>query len=177
MDNVPSSAIMAIIAIIVACALGTFIFASMQSQKEAGNLVTNKVEGVSSNITESDLSQYDGKTVTGADVRSAIKLFKDQQLMIEVEDHGHYNYMLSTSSWYDASTGQSGKSMKFDKIVEGTAGNGEISESDGRYAKVSSKKTNKSYIDPTEYYVGDVVKDNDNGEVIELRFTKKNKGS
>lgn len=165
MDNVPSSAIMAVIAIIVACALGTFVFASMQSEKEAGNLVTNKVEGVNSSISETDLSKYDGLTVTGADVRSAIKLFKGQSLAIYVEDHGYYNYIISSSN----------DSNRIIEIVDGTAENGEAGSGDGMYTSVSSNKSDKSYIGPTEHYVGDVVRDSDNGEAIELRFTKKNK--
>lgn len=183
MDNVPSSAIMAIIGIVAACFIGTFIFASTRMQKESGNLVASKIEGVSSNISEADIAMYDGKTVTGADVKSAIKLFKNELLQIEVEGHGVYNYLIRSMSWsrpvWTGSGWGSEEGWSYDpqKIVDGEpdTSKNEIKSDNGRFAKVSSNKSDPSYIDPTEYYVGSIERNHDNGEVMYLTFKKKNK--
>ena len=80
MDNVPSSAILAIIAIVAACLLGALIFTTVQSQKEAGNQAVSKAEEMNAALDEADLTQYDGVQVSGSQVKSAIKLLKSSKV-------------------------------------------------------------------------------------------------
>ena len=86
MDNVPSSAILAIIAIVAACILGAFIFSTVNSQQDAGNRALSQTEQMNTALDESKYTVYDGATVTGSQVLSAIKTFKNGDVYVEVDN-------------------------------------------------------------------------------------------
>ena len=118
MDNVPSSAILAIVAIVAACLLGAFIFTTVQSQKESGNQAIAKTEAMNTSLDESTFTQYDGATVTGSQVLSAIKLMKTEGVVVVV-DNGN-----GVSQYLNHATSQYPKTM--------TYGNGRLSYSNYR---------------------------------------------
>ena len=79
MDNVPSSAILAIVAIVLACLFAAFAFTTIQSQKTAGSNAMVKVEGMNTALDESDFTQFDGALLTGSQVLAAIQQYKDAE--------------------------------------------------------------------------------------------------
>lgn len=93
MDNVPSSAILAIVAIVLACLFAAFAFSAVQSQKTSGSNAMVKVEGMNTELDESDLTQYDGQILTGSQVVEAIKKLKDTEgVVVSTTDRaGHFN--------------------------------------------------------------------------------------
>ena len=87
MDNVPSSAILAIVAIVLACLFAAFAFSAVQSQKTSGSNAMVKVEGMNTELDESDLTQYDGQILTGSQVVEVIKKLKDTEgVVVSTED-------------------------------------------------------------------------------------------
>ena len=87
MDNVPSSAILAIVAIVLACLFAAFAFSAVQSQKTSGSNAMVKVEGMNTELDESDLTQYDGQILTGSQVVEAIKKLKDTEgVVVSTQD-------------------------------------------------------------------------------------------
>ena len=180
MDNVPSSAIMAIIAIVAACLIGAFIFTTVQSQKESGNAALTKVEGMNNQLDEADLTQYDGATVTGSQVKAAIKLLKDQQVSIQVINGTkvvQYNYQYGQNDTADSVAAT--KTAELKKIVKGTPGTGEIAASmddtnGSLYTTVPTSKNNIGYITPSAQYVGTITRDANTNVICQITFQKTN---
>ena len=176
MDNVPSSAIMAIIAIVAACLIGAFIFTTVQSQKESGNAALTKVEGMNNQLDEADLTQYDGATVTGSQVKAAIKLLKDQQVSIQVINGTNvvqYNYQYGSNDTADSVAAT--KTAELKKIVKGTPGTSEIAATDGSlYTAVPTSKNNIGYITPSAQYVGTITRDANTNVICQITFQKTN---
>lgn len=161
MDNVPSSAIMAIIAIVAACLIGAFIFTTVQSQKESGNAALTKVEGMNNQLDEADLTQYDGATVTGSQVKAAIKLLKDQQVSIKVVNGNNtvqYNY---TCTGADGSV---------EKITENKTGS-DATNADSLLTVPTSKNA-KGYITPSAQYTGAITRNTQTNVIVQITFTR-----
>lgn len=153
MDNVPSSAILAIIAIVAACILGAFIFSTVNQQQDAGNRALSQTEQMNTALDESKYTVYDGATVTGSQVLSAIKTFKNGDVYVEVNNgSGTETYVLSSN----------------------TAG-AEADTEDAYAEKITAAKNKKNtdkYITPSAQFTGKVVRDSANGAIIGVSFTK-----
>ena len=107
MDNVPSSAILAIVAIVLACLFAAFAFTTIQSQKTAGSNAMVKVEGMNTALDESDFTQFDGALLTGSQVLAAIQQYKDSEgVVFSVKNKGDsatvYYYSNGLTSTTDA---------------------------------------------------------------------------
>lgn len=154
MDNVPSSAILAIIAIVSACILGAFIFSTVNSQQDAGNRALSQTEQMNTALDESKYTVYDGATVTGSQVLSAIKTFKNGDVYVEVDN---------------------GSGTKTAYVLE-TAAAGAKKQSDEAYAtalkNAKDKSSTETYITPAAQFIGQVVRDDKNGAIIGITFTK-----
>lgn len=154
MDNVPSSAILAIIAIVAACILGAFIFSTVNSQQDAGNRALSQTEQMNTALDESKYTVYDGATVTGSQVLSAIKSFKGGDVYIQVNNGSGTEtaYVLQ-----DASAGAD-------------------NQTEEQYAealkKAKDKKETSTYITPAAQFTGSVVRDEKNGAIIGIHFEK-----
>lgn len=156
MDNVPSSAILAIIAIVAACILGAFIFSTVNSQQDAGNRALSQTEQMNTALDESKYTVYDGATVTGSQVLSAIKTFKNGDVYIEVDNDGD------------------GGNEPVLYILDSKTGGKRVS--DTAYSDSVSAAKNKSnadkYITPSAQFQGTVVRDSGNGAIIGITFKK-----
>lgn len=154
MDNVPSSAILAIIAIVAACILGAFIFSTVNSQQDAGNRALSQTEQMNTALDESKYTVYDGATVTGSQVLSAIKTFKGGDVYVQVDN---------------------GSGTKTAYVLKEASAGADVM-SDTEYAdaikKAKDKKETALYITPAAQFIGQVDRDEKNGAIIGVTFTK-----
>ena len=186
MDNVPSSAILAIVAIVAACILGAFIFTTVQSQKEAGNSAINKVDTMNSTLDESTYTQYDGATVTGSQVLAAIKLLKTNGVAIIVDNGNRSTEYLNTITSDPAGGNENTGTWKtvtkgtIDSEADTTGDHGEGVAADGStaiktysdlIAQAKNKTNANAYITPSANFVGSIVRDSKNGSIIGVVFT------
>ena len=144
MDNVPSSAILAIVAIVAACLLGAFIFTTVQSQKEAGNGAVTKTEQMNSSLDESTYTQYDGATVTGTQVLAAAKALKGTEIVIIVK---------VTDSVFDTFDEQDAKGYSTTLAS-------------------AKKKGSPNYITPSAKFTGSIQRNPDNGAIMSITFER-----
>ena len=158
MDNVPSSAILAIIAI-----LGAFIFSTVNSQQDAGNRALSQTEQMNTALDESKYTVYDGATVTGSQVLSAIKTFKGGEVGVAVDNSGGGTYTCYVRVLDGVSASETTATL-------GAA----QSDSDYATAVKDAKDKTKSdkYITPAAQYTGSVLRDANNGAIVGLKFTK-----
>lgn len=154
MDNVPSSAILAIIAIVAACILGAFIFSTVNSQQDAGNRALSQTEQMNTALDESKYTVYDGATVTGSQVLSAIKTFKNGDVYVEV-DNGS-----GTPIPYVLESATAGAKKQSDEVYATALKN------------AKDKSSTTTYITPAAQFIGQVVRDDKNGAIIGITFTK-----
>lgn len=86
--------ILAIVAIVLACLFAAFAFSAVQSQKTSGSNAMVKVEGMNTELDESDLTQYDGQILTGSQVVEAIKKLKDTEgVVVSTQDKNKHGYV------------------------------------------------------------------------------------
>ena len=182
MDNVPSSAILAIVAIVAACLLGAFIFTTVQSQKESGNQAIAKTEAMNTSLDESTFTQYDGATVTGSQVLSAIKLMKTEGVVVVVDNGSGVSQYLNTLTESTPTipttagsalptTGEIGNADNSGNL--GTAADTKVK---GDYSSMIKEAKNKSdaamYITPSANYTGGIIRSASNGSIIGVTFQK-----
>lgn len=170
MDNVPSSAILAIIAIVAACLLGAFIFTTVQSQKEAGNKAVSKVESMNASLDEAQLTQYDQVDVTGSQVVSAIKMLADEHVSIVVENGNPAtasDNAVTTTVTKDAAEVAYNYTLGSDGTLT-TVGDAERAEA----LKGAKNKSLPSYITPSSKYTGKVFRNAATGAINQVVFTK-----
>ena len=177
MDNVPSSAILAIVAIVAACILGAFIFTTVQSQKEAGNSAINKVDTMNATLDESTYTQYDGATVTGSQVQAAIKLMKTNGVAVVVNNgNGAIEYLTHLTGFaagvtYAAADGKDTLAAA-DSTGDNGFGSGAAKTAYSNLMKLAKDKTKTAnYITPSANFVGSIVRDSKNGSIIGVVFT------
>lgn len=154
MDNVPSSAILAIIAIVAACILGAFIFSTVNSQQDAGNRALSQTEQMNTALDESKYTVYDGATVTGSQVLSAIKTFKNGDIYIKVSNGSGDAFYIFRSDSVEAGNKQSDEDYS-------TA-----------VAAAKNKGNSETYITPSAQFQGKVARDDKNGAIVGLIFEK-----
>ena len=150
MENVPSSAILAIVAIVVACLFGAFIFTVVTTQKDQGNQALNKVEAINTALDESTMTQYDGATVTGSQVLSAIKLLKGEKVSVVVNNgSGAVTYLYTANA-------------------DGTLS--AITNDYSTMIKNAKDKSNAAYITPSAQFIGSLTRGT-NGAITTVTFT------
>lgn len=178
MDNVPSSAILAIIAIVAACLLGAFIFTTVQSQKEAGNQAVSKAEEMNAALDEADLTQYDGVQVSGSQVKSAIKLLKSSKVSVVVINKGVTGYTAGSKvTNSDTGTGIYEYNYTIDTSGDFTANGGSITSITASakpsedMTKHMNNKSSKDYISASGKYIGSIERDGTTGAIDRVVFT------
>lgn len=93
MDNVPSSAMIAVFSIIVAAILVTALITAIGYTSDLGRNSGTVSSQMQAQTDQDDLLQYDGSTMTGSDVRNLIKKMQTDQLYIKVvQNSGSYYY-------------------------------------------------------------------------------------
>ncbi len=86
MENVPSTAIIAVVAIVLACLLAAWGFSVVTAQRQQGNKAVQNVEAMNAALDESKFTQYEGAQVTGSQVLAAITTLKDQPVVVVVNN-------------------------------------------------------------------------------------------
>ena len=166
MENIAPKAIAAIVGIILTVLLISFIFGIWNQQKTSGNKAMAQVEQISANMEEADITQYDGETVTGSQVLSAIKTLEGKEVSIAViqtpgtapttvQSEGGNTYVYN----YKADS---------DKIEA-------ISTADRSKDYTDAKsKTTSAYITPSAKYNGSIVRSENTGAILQLIFQRTN---
>ena len=199
MDNVPSSAILAIVAIVLACLFAAFAFSAVQSQKTSGSNAMVKVEGMNTELDESDLTQYDGQIFTGSQVVEAIKKLKDTEgVVVSTTDKaGHFNVYGNNVAGTDGTgTADNGKTPKVVTIgIDGSSLTGEHADApqvpadgvtvtntqgDKTVQKVDTvtlkligdKNSSKHYVTPSRKFRGTVHRNTTTNSIDWIEFTQ-----
>ncbi|MDE6627329.1 MAG: hypothetical protein K2K56_13280 [Lachnospiraceae bacterium] len=143
-----SEAITFIVGIVIAVLLGTFALLMYNNQRETGNRVLQETDKINSALTESGYLEYDGMTVKGSRVISAISLYSDDAIYINV-DGVSYNY--------DGSAG--------------SLGNPKDAATKSADLKAAKTKGSATYINPNSNYTGTVDRDQTEA-IVGITFVK-----
>lgn len=134
--------------IVIACLVVTFGFLFYNSNRETGNKALNENDKVNAALTESNYMDYDGVTIKGSRVLSAISFFSNDDIYINV-DGVSYNY--------DGSGGN--------------LGNPKAADVKSQDLKAAKTKGSATYINPNSNYVGTVDRDSTEA-IVGITFTK-----
>lgn len=193
MDNVPSSAILAIVAIVLACLFAAFAFSAVQSQKTSGSNAMVKVEGMNTELDESDLTQYDGQILTGSQVIEAIKKLKDTEgvtvsttnatgkMNLYGNNVGSPVSKADTPAGLDSVEGASFKdaASKAAKPTDGTAtvdlnGTGIQHVDTTSLKNIGDKNKPDTYVTPSRKFRGTVHRNTNTNSIDWIEFTQQN---
>ena len=160
MDNVPSSAILAIIAIVASCMIGAFVFSVVTSQRQQGNKAMKTTEEMQVALDESKYTVYDGATVTGSQVLSAIQQFKDQPIAISVNNGSStVAYIYTTAPDFSATTFDLGGATKMTSAQFSQA-----------LVAAQNPAASATYITPSAQFVGIVIRNDATKAISGLAF-------
>lgn len=151
MNNVPSSAILAIIAIVAAVLVGTFAISAVYSSQDSGIKLTGETTAQIISISN-DLNVENGETLTGDQVKSCIKTSSQEEICIKVNNGN------ATQPYY----------WTLD-------GNNEIEDqidSDEAKRSMLDKKQTDYYINPTDSYIAQFIFGNKSGDITGVLFQK-----
>ena len=164
MSSVPSSAIMAIVAVVVAVLAGTFIFVAVNSQNASQQDASKTASNRMNYAAELRYTQYEGENVSGSRVQDILSGYLDDDVSLRVapldaDDTAHTgtgNYDTNDHAFYYAN------SIK--KLSSGWAFGNAVSTS-----KSEQNKLIKSQVSKGSRYVGNIIRDNSGG-IIALVF-------
>ena len=191
MDNVPSSAILAIVAIVLACLFAAFAFSAVQSQKTSGSNAMVKVEGMNTELDESDLTQYDGQIFTGSQVVEAIKKLKDTEGLVVSTTNSKKNTTVygnnvalddtgktySSGATTAAPVNVTGASILTDKLADGSSSAAaiQVTKVDTTSLKnIGDKNKPATYVTPSRKFRGTVHRNSDTNSIDWIEFTQEN---
>ena len=167
MNEVPASAILLIVGIIVACLLGAFVFSTITSQRQQGSKALSQTEQMGVALDESKITIYDGQTVTGSQVLSAITILKDQPVVLCVDNGSGTN----TPYIYTSQVAWSADDASMDSIgTKMTA-----SQLSDAIIKAQNPTERTTYITPSAQFIGKVIRDKDTNAITALCFQPVNK--
>lgn len=149
MDNLLVKALFAALALVLGCILGGWIFSKTRSSLDTANQANQKEEVMSQSMLESEFTQYDATEITGSQVINIIKKYEQEnseKICIEVDNKRSVNDFVYTADLSDKA------SMK---------------------AKDAKNKGDlANYINPSSMFLGEVIRDEDTGAIIMVKFTK-----
>lgn len=138
-------------AVLATLSLGFLMY---NSNSELGKKAIDKTNTMNAQMAESDITIYDGTTVSGSDVINAIRKFQNDYISIEVItglDRSGTKYLYSSTESSGVVT--MGSEIPFD-------------------IKNALDKTNSKYINPNGRFVGSVYRDA-NGNIAKIKFEQK----
>ncbi len=140
--------VMLIGGLVIAVLIVSFAFIIYNNQKETGNAVINQGNRMNIQLQESEWTQYDGVTITGAEVINVIKRMQNSNTYVEV----------------DGTKYCAGEDLK------------NVTDEDfSKALKAAKKKTEATYINPSTMYDGEVIRDEEKG-IKGIKFTKTSGG-
>lgn len=154
MKDTLSTAILTIIALILACLFGFWIYTAVQNQMDSGDQALDKTNQMTQAVLESDITEYDGKTLKGSAVISAIKKFESNGTLVNVVVN---NGNSKTEYVYQSDLSTKISSAKSD------------SDSTKKYNDKSDLST---YINPSATFQGSITRDEATDTIITVEFDK-----
>ncbi len=168
MENVPSTAIIAVVAIVLACLLAAWGFSVVTAQRQQGNKAVSNVEQMNAALDESKFTVYEGATVTGSQVLAAITTLKEYPISVTV------NNGTGTTTSYIYSGGPTAGADTWD-IASGTKmTNKEFSDA---ITKAQNATETSTYITPSAQFIGGVVRNKDTNAITAVTFEPVNSTS
>lgn len=149
MEEIPSKVIFIVIAIVLTLVVIGWVVSRTKSTMETASQADQEVEVMSQSMLETKFTQYDATEVTGSQVINIIKKYEQEnseKICIEVDNKRSVNDFVYTADLSDKAT------MK------------------AKDAKDKSDLAN--YINPSSMFLGEVIRDEDTGAIIMLKFTK-----
>ena len=149
MKDIPINFVMLGAGLVLALVFISVVIMYSRSSMDASGEVNKKIEVQNQSMLESEFTMYDATEVTGSQVINVIRKYEQEnteKICIEVDNKKSVND-------YVYAADLSAKSDK--KAVD---------------AKDKSDLTN--YINPSSMFLGEVVRDEDTGTIIMVKFTK-----
>ena len=144
-DTIPGFVVF-IGALVLAALIISVGFYVYNNQKEASDAVLAQTNAMTTQLQESQWTQYEGSTVTGSEVFAVIKRMKDLDTFVSV-DGKYYIYTDNTLT-----TPQT--QAEWDAAL-----------------KAAKKRGSESYIVPSKKYYGKVVRDENTTAILGIAFT------
>lgn len=157
MENVPSSAIITIIAAIIAMAAVVMFIAMYNGQNDAAVQEQSRFSGRTNTAIENTLTQYDGETFDGTQVMSIIGKFKDSGIALMTRNTGE----ISPSFFTYKLLQQDGGYILGDKTDYNTA------------VMNAANSSSASYVNPENDYTCALIYSKA-GNIIGMSFTQGN---
>lgn len=136
---------------IVVVSLAILVFNLMNGQEETIKVVDEKSSQFTTQLMESEFTQYDGTTVTGSDVINCIKRMKQEVICITVNNGRQATEYIYSSNLSTDLTGNLTAMLKDAK----------------------DKSNLDKYINPAARFEGEVIRDASTDTIIGITFTKK----
>lgn len=137
------------VSVLTVLALASMVFFYMKEGQDVNSKASGKMTKLIAEMGESDLSMYDGVTVSGNEVVNAIKKFTNDEISVQVINKAgvqhNYIYSIVDDSKLDVRNTKSVQSAQ----VKGSA----------------------NYINPTGQFKGELVRDK-NDVLLGIRFTQ-----
>ena len=148
-DDNSSSILKLIAGIAITCGLITFGFLIYNQAKSSGDKIANKTINMASSIAESDITQYDGETVSGSQVINLVKTYTNNgdKITIGVDNGtGTYLYYVYEKDLIDKST--------------------------LTVAEMKDIADQTHYVNPTSSFLGEIIRNPDTDAILGLWFKK-----
>lgn len=149
MDDVMTKWVMIGIALVMACILGATAITSSRSSMETQSQAQKDIDVQNQTMLESKFTKYDATEITGSQVINVIKQYEQtdsEKICIEVDNKKSVNDYVYTADL----------SAKSDRKAVDAKDKGDLT----------------NYINPTSMFLGEVVRDEDTGTIVMIKFTK-----
>ena len=167
-----SSNILFIIAgIVAACVIIGFGFYLINKGKASGSLAAGQIDKITNSMSESNYTDYDGKTVSGAEVISIVSSIKDDQtgIVVETLSTAKTKYGYLTAYDYKADPASGTVTLTADSTGKIAIPSGQVSMSKG--IQNMQDKSSVEYVNPTGQFKVYLLRDK-NGTIAGLAFAQ-----
>jgi hypothetical protein len=129
-------------------------FLLMRSGQSTAQNAINRLDQISSEMSESEYTMYDGMEIRGSEVVNVLRKYKDEYIGIYVKTKKSTNGV-----WYVYDVTLSGNEAKI-----GSPSTESISD--------TMDETNVNYVNPNGVFIGSIARD-ENGRIAALMFEQK----
>lgn len=144
MENVTTALKIAAAVVITILIIG-IAFTIYNKSKSTTDSAMNQMDNLTTTLNESDFTQYDGATVTGTDVLNVINKYRNDILCVTVDNGRTETEYIYNSTLSAVST--------------------------NNIADAKDRSNLNKYINPNASFVGEVIRDEQTGTIIGLKFS------